>query len=71
MAAIGHIVAADELELLGPDLGVDLGHADLAVAHVAALDAKVLHPSEGELTQIAVFDATVRSASGTGEGSAR
>ena len=67
MAAIGHIVAADELELLGPDLGVDLGHADLAVAHVAALDAKVLHPSEGELTQVAVLNATAWSARIKGE----
>ena len=62
MAAVGHVVAADELELLGPDLGVDLGHADLAVADVAALDAKVLHPPERKLAQIAILNATARSA---------
>lgn len=56
-AAVGHVVAPDELDLVRPHLVVDLLDADLAGAHVAALQAELLHPGEGELAQVAVFDA--------------
>ena len=54
--AVGRVVAAHELDLVGPDLVLDFVDADFARAHVAAGRAKVFHARERELAQVAVLD---------------
>lgn len=56
-AAVGGVVAPDELDLGGADLVLDLVDADLAGADVTAGGAEVFHPAQGEFAEVAVLDA--------------
>ena len=56
-AAVGDIVSPDEFDLVRSDFVLDLVHADLARADVSTGRAKVLHPGEGQLAQVAILDA--------------
>ncbi len=55
--AVGGIVPPDQLDLVRPDLVLDLVDAHLTGAHIATGRSKVLHAREGQLAQVAVLDA--------------
>jgi hypothetical protein len=52
-AAVGDVVAPNQLHLIGLNLMVNVLNADLSRSHVAAADAKFLHPRQRQLTQVA------------------
>ena len=56
--AIRNVVPPHKLDLFRPDTILDFIHADLARAHIPTARAKVLHPGEGELAEIAILDAS-------------
>ena len=56
-AAVGGVVAPQELHLVGGDRVVDVLNAHLARAHVAAAQAEVRHARERELAQVALLHA--------------